>query len=96
MFVYSFALLLIVTSKIFCVRKLAIVLPKSMTTGSAGPFGTISTKIRGLTNNTTINDAIKKIASSIVLLCYSYPLFYGLLLRQAKMAIAVEADRKPI
>jgi hypothetical protein len=32
-------------------------MPQSMTPGSAGPFGAISTKIANLTNKTTINDA---------------------------------------
>ena len=45
---------------------MAIALPKSMTTGSAGPFETISTKIGALTNNTTNNDAKKKLTRNLI------------------------------
>ncbi len=36
-----------------------------MTTGSAGPFGAILTKVDNLTNKTTINNAINVFVSNL-------------------------------
>ena len=52
-----------------CVQKLAIVTPKLMMPGLAGPFVAISTKIGNLTNKTTINKAKNLQATSYYPYC---------------------------
>jgi hypothetical protein len=61
MLIPSFVVLSNVTSVIFGggTRNLPVFGPQSTTAGSAGHVGAILTKIGNLTNETTINDALK-------------------------------------